>query len=193
MSTKRQPSKQRRQTQNQRQRAALEARRTNAATGAVPDGKVGGEAKATSSGGGGSLLGRLRGSVMPQSAGRATAATAVSTDGPPVGHRAALAALLAAVAGATVGALLIYWPVDASGDAVNTVGGMAGEWTLSAWDAYQDDPSATADELAASVDDWTPNGTQRYGIAYFPLSLTLLLPVVRSSTGRSTSPCSARS
>ena len=95
MSTKRQPSKQRRQTQNQRQRAALEARRANAAAaGAVPDGKVGG------GGVGRHELGRRRWlAVLPPPRGASATGRAIRTgtpaDGQPVGYRAALSGLLA--------------------------------------------------------------------------------------------------
>ena len=175
MSTKRQPSKQRRQTQNQRQRAALEARRANAAAGPVPSGKVGGGSSTSEgSGGGGSLFSRLRGTAATGRAAR----TGVPVGGQPVGYRAALSALLAAVAGVVVGALLLPVPVDASGDPVNTRGAIVGEWALSAHDTLDEDPSTSAEELADAVEDWTPNGTEPYGKAGFPLSLGLLLPVV---------------
>ena len=100
---------------------------------------------------------------------------------PPPGHRAALSALLAAVAGAVVGALLISVPVDASGDAITSSSALVGEYTLSAWDTLQDSPDATADDVVDAVDDWTPNGEERYGIATWPLSLLLLLPVAASA------------
>jgi hypothetical protein len=176
MSTKRQPAKQRRQTQNQRQRAALEARRANAAAaGAVAEGKVGGGGSAGSgSRGGGSLFSRLRGSAAT---GR-TARTGSPAGGQPVGYRAALSALLAAVAAAVVGAVMIQVAVDASGEPVASPGAMAGEWTLSASDALADNPGATAEELADAVDDWTPNGEEPYGQAYFPMSLGLVLPII---------------
>ena len=95
MSTKRQPSKQRRQTQNQRQRAALEARRVNAAAaGEVAAGKVGGGAGSTSTSGsgGGSVFSRLRGA---RATGRAIRTGASGRTQPP-GYRAALSGLLAA-------------------------------------------------------------------------------------------------
>ncbi|MFL6205970.1 MAG: hypothetical protein ACJ739_11525 [Acidimicrobiales bacterium] len=184
MSTKRQPSKQRRQTQNQRQRAAREARRVNAAAPPVPKGTAGGGSSTgtgsgsasagTGSGGTGSLFSRLRGSA---SAGRA-ARTGTPIGSQPVGYRAALSGLLAGIAAVVVGALLIQVAVDASGEPVGSSGAMVGEWTLSATDALADNPGATADELVDAVDDWTPNGQEPYGKAYFPLSLGLLLPIV---------------
>jgi hypothetical protein len=95
-----------------------------------------------------------------------------------VGYRAALSGLLAGVAAAIVGALLIPIPVDASGDPVASVGAMAGEWTLSAWEVVQENPDATAQQVVDGVDDWTPNGEEPYGQASFPLSLGLVLPIV---------------
>src|SRR5690349_17537023 len=65
MSTKRQPSKQRRQTQNRNNRAALEKRRQNVETGKAPAGKVGGDTKTSSTSSSakssGSFLSRLTG------------------------------------------------------------------------------------------------------------------------------------
>jgi hypothetical protein len=177
MSSKRQPSKQRRQTQNQRQRAALQNRRANAAAGPAPTpaAKSGSTAGTGSAGASkGTVFSRLRGSAAT---GR-VARTGAPVGSQPIGYRAALSGLLAAVAAAVVGALMIQVAVDASGDPVGSSGAMAGEWTLSATQALQDNPEATADELVKAVDDWTPNGQEPYGKAYFPLSLGLLLPIV---------------
>jgi hypothetical protein len=180
MSTKRQPSKQRRQTLNQRQRAALEARRANAAAGAVPDSEIGGSSGSaassagTTTAGGGSMLSRLRGATATGRAVR-TGQPAGTT---PVGHRAALSALLAAVAAAVVAALMITVPVDRSGEPISTSGALVGEWALSAWDVVQDDPSATPEEVVSGVDEWLSGGEERYGQAYFPQSLFLVLPVI---------------
>ena len=177
MSPKRQPSKQRRQAQNQRQRAALQNRRENAAAaGAVPSGTTseGGSTGSGGGGGGGSLFSRLRGSAAT---GRAVR-TGTPVSDQPVGYRAALSALLAAVAGAAVGALLISVPVNADGEVVNSAGAMAGEWTLSAAATLEDNAEATPEELADAVEDWTPNGKEPYAKASFPLSVFLILPVV---------------
>ena len=182
MSPKRQPSKQRRQAQNQRQRAALETRRANAAaSGAMPGATTSGGASVSTSGsgrsgsgGGGSLLSRLRGSATT---GRSIR-TGTPVGGQPIGYRAALSALLAAGAGAIVAALLISVPVNADGDMVNGPGAMIGEWTLSASAVFEEDREATAAELADAVDDWTPNGSEPYAKASFPLSVFLVLPVV---------------
>jgi len=124
------------------------------------------------------MFSRPRGSGATGGAVRSGASVSGQVSGQPVGYRAALSGLLAAVAAAVVGAVMIQVAVDASGEPVNSAGAMAGQWTLSAADALADDPSATAEELADSVEDWTPNGEERYGQAYFPLSLGLLLPVI---------------
>ena len=146
MSTKRQPSKQRRQTQNQRQRAALEARRVNAAAaGELADGKVARRrVRRTSGTGGGSVFSRLRGA---RTTGRAIRAGASGKTQPP-GYQFALSGLLAAVAAAVAGALLIPVAVDSSGDQISSRGALVGEWTLSAWDVVQENPDATAEEVA---------------------------------------------
>ena len=178
MSTKRQPSKQRRQTQNQRQRAALEARRANAAAaGAVPEGKVGGgSARGRAAGGGGSAalpapgLGRPPGG--PSAPARRPAASPSGT-GPPS------PALLAGVAGGRRGRAADLGPGRRRRRARRRP---RARWSASGRSARatpsQDDPDATADELVDAVDDWTPNGEEPYGKANFPLSLALLLPVV---------------
>jgi hypothetical protein len=174
MSTKRQPSKQRRQTQNQRQRAALETRRANAAAGGVADAKVEKSEGSTSDGGGGSVFSRLRGA---STTGRAIRTSGAGRTEPP-GYRAAMSGLLAAVAAAVAGALFIPVAVDASGDQITSRGALVGEWTLSAYDVVQENPDAPADEVADQVEDWMPSGTEPYGKAAFPLSLGLVLPVV---------------
>ena len=190
MATKRQPSKQRRQTQNQKERAAREARRLNAgtATEVAAAAQAGQGSKATAparpasptppkAATGGSVLSRLRGA---SATGRAIRTGTPVGTAPPPGHRAALSALLAAVAGAVVACFLISVPVDASGEAISSPTALVGEYTLSAWEVVQSTPTATADDVVDAVDDWTPNGEERYGIATWPLSLLLLLPVAAS-------------
>jgi hypothetical protein len=179
MSTKRQPSKQRRQTQNQRQRAALETRRANAAAEAPPakasSGKAsGGGSTKSSSSSRGSVLTRLRGA---SATGRAIRTRAPVGSQPP-GYRAALSGLLAAVAAAVVGAVLIPVQIDAHGEPIASSGALIGEWSISATDALAHAPGATSEELVKAVDDWSPNGSDPYGLANFPLSLALVLPAV---------------
>jgi hypothetical protein len=179
MATKRQPSKQRRQTQNQKQRAALEARRQAAAAASASAGVKAPPAGDAPSGasGGGSVLSKFR---RASTAGR-LARTGGS--GVPVGHRAALSALFAAVAAAVVGSFVYQVPVDRSGDAIRTNGGLVAEWTLSAQEATLELPEGTPAEIAESVDDWQPGGTDPYLIAAWPLSLAMLLPVVGTALG----------
>ncbi len=192
MASKRQPSKQRRQTQNQKQRAALEARRA-AAAASPPDAKgttpasssatsrpsSGSNASgAASASGSGSVLSRFRGAT---SAGR-TARTA-GTGALPVGHRAALSAVFAAVAAALVGSFLFKVPVDRDGDAITTRGALIAEWTISAQEAAADAPDATPAEIAQSIDDWMPGGSQPYIQAFWPLSAAIVLPVIGTGLG----------
>ncbi len=172
MSSKRQPSKQRRQAQNQKQRAALEARRA-AATATGPAASSG-----RSTAGRGSLLSRLRGTSANGRTLRAGAAGAL-----PVGHRAALSALLAAAAGAVVGSLLIQVPVDRGGDPFGSREALVAEWVVSATEAADAAPEASAQEVAAAVEDWSPGGTKPYGLAYFPFSLAAVLPIIGTGLG----------
>lgn len=178
MSTKRQPAKQRRQTQNQKQRAALEARRQAAAASQAPAGRGGG--------GSGSAVPVAKGSVLSRLRGASTTGRAVRTGGTgalPVGHRAALSAVFAAVAAAVVGSILFRMPIDRNGDVITTRGALVAEWTLSARDAASDDPEATPAEVAASIDDWTPGGDKPYIQAYWPVSLAVVLPVIGTGLG----------
>lgn len=204
MSTKRQPSKQRRQTQNQKQRAALEARRAAAAAGKAPAGKVGG---AASSSKGGSVLSRFR-SAGPSSSSSAPASSSSSSGGGsalsrlrgasatgrslrtsrsggelPVGHRAAMSALFAAIAAAVVGSMLFKVPVDRGGEAIVTRGALVAEWVHTAADAVANDPEATPDEIADSIDDWLPSDSKPYLQAFWPISAGVLLPVLGTALG----------
>lgn len=183
MATKRQPSKQRRQTQNQKQRAALQIRREAAAAGGAPAGKVGGDGGSSQSSGrsSGSVLSRLRGA---SATGRTLRTGRSGTGGGlPVGHRAALSALFAAVAGALVGAVLFRVPVDRSGEAIVTREALVAEWVLSAADVVEETPEATPEQIADAVVDWSPGGSQPYAQAYWPLSAAVALPVLGTALG----------
>jgi hypothetical protein len=184
MSTKRQPSKQRRQTQNQKQRAALNARREAAASGQAPAGKVGGSSRPTGSASG-SVLSRLRGASSTGRAARTarTGRTTGSTTGLPIGHRAAMSALFAAIAAAVVGSLLFKVPVDRSGEAILTREALVAEWSQSAADVAQEDPEATPAEIVEAVDDWSPGGSEPYAQAFWPISLAVVLPVLGTGLG----------
>ena len=182
MSTKRQPSKQRRQTQNQRQRAAIEARRQAAAAGPVPAGKVGRRSTsgaASSPARSGSVLSRLRGAQAPARGARPAPAAGHT----PVGHRAALSAVLAAMAGAVVGAVLLQVPIARDGDAITSREALVAEWAITASEAIERRPDATPTELAASIDSWLPGGRQPYARAFWPSSALLLLPVLGAGLG----------
>ena len=186
MATKRQPSKQRRQTQNQKQRAALIARREAAATAAPPAGTGGADRSASS---GRSVLSRLRGASTTGRAAR-TAGPAASGSGArtgrgglPVGHRAALSALFAAIAGAAIGAVLFQVPVDRSGEAIASREALVAEWALSARDAVEANPDAQPGQVAEAVDDWLTGGSQPYAQAYWPISAAVVLPILGTGLG----------
>jgi len=193
MSTKRQPSKQRRQTQNQKQRTALNARREAAAAAPTPTGKMGAGGPAASSRG--SVLSRLRGASTTGRAARTSRAGATApagTDasgaqtgrgGLPVGHRAALSALFAAIAGAAIGAFLFQVPVDRSGEAIASREALVGEWVLSANDAVEANPDAEPGEVADAVDDWLSGGSKPYAQAYWPISAAVVLPILGTGLG----------
>ena len=167
MSTKRQPSKQRRQTQNQKQRAALEAR----TPGGGRERRVrraqrrarGSTASSTPSVRSGSVLSRFRGA---QSAGRAAR---TGGRGTPVGHRAALSALLAAVAAALVGSFLFKVPVDRGGEPITLAGRAGGR-------VVDQRPGGTRRRArvppptrsSAAIDDWLPGGNEPYLQAFWP-------------------------
>ena len=186
MATKRQPSKQRRQTQNQKQRAALNARREAAATAQTPAGKVGAGGPPVSSGG--SVLSRLRGARTTGRAARTGRAASPVTDpskggGLPVGHRAAMSALFAAIAGAAIGAFFFQVPVDRSGEVIASREALVAEWVLSARDAAEASPGAEPAEVADAVDEWRPGGTKPYAQAYWPISAAVVLPILGTGLG----------
>lgn len=180
MSTKRQPSKQRRQTQNRQQRAALEARRAAAAAGEAPAGKVGEGTPQK----GESVLSRLTGSG-------ASSRRSGPAKGPlvaarlPVGHRAALTSVM--LAGASVLFVLVGFQVpisSATGDAIVTKSERVAEWSLASLHAAQGlDAEATADDVRDAVEDWSPGGKESYITALWPYSLTIFLPLVGAGLG----------
>lgn len=88
-----------------------------------------------------------------------------------------MSALLAAAAAAVVGSFMIRLPIDRGGEPISTPGALAAEWSLSAYEQAEAEPSASADDVAAAVDDWTPGGEEPYAQALWPLSLGVLLPV----------------
>jgi len=191
MPSKGQPAKARRQSQNQRERAARSARtEAAAASEAARAQAAAGDATSTSSGApsaGGSLLSRLRG-------GGGSAARPATPRGPsrpagPVangtvpGQRAALLALIAAIAAAVVGSLIFPVTLGRDGEPLNTREALVAEWSITALDAVQADPDATPEDAIADVDEWTTGESDPYLIAYFPLSLGVLLPVIGTALG----------
>ena len=206
MSTKRQPSKQRRQTQNQKQRAALEARAA-AAAAAAPGRQRRAAVESSSTEpvaarvGALAVPGRQRPPGEPIRTGRGRAS--------PVGHRAALSALLAAIAAAVVGLVPVPGARRPQRRRPSRSRTCARRRVVAQrpGGASPTHPDATADELAASVDDWMPGGTEPYIQAFWPISLAVV-PAghrhrawasgpcrgarrPRSSTARCTSRCSA--
>jgi hypothetical protein len=182
---KRQPSKQKRTAQNRQQRAALEARK--AAAGSAGTGGRGG---ARASRGGGSVFGRLFGGGGGGGGGRgrggdgAGSTTARPAAGlgaaggdQPVGFRAALAGLLAAVA-AIILTVLQTTPVNADGD-LYTPEKLVAEWSDSALAVAVDQPEADADAVEDAVEEWSPGrGSERLVQALWPASLAMALPVL---------------
>ncbi len=100
-----------------------------------------------------------------------------------MGHRAALSALFAAIAGAAIGAFLFQVPVDRSGEAIASPEALVGEWVLSAADAVDANPEAEPAEVADAVDDWLPGGSEPYVQAYWPISAAVVLPILGTGLG----------
>ncbi len=186
-SGKRQPSKQKRTNQNRQERAARQARASNAAAAPSSTGS-------SSSGSGaarGSLLGRLRGAasgtVAPSTRASGGAASGGTTprrgfdpSQQPPGYRAALTALLAAGA-AVIASFFLTQPVDGQGE-VYTRPAIVAEWSITAVQAAAAAPTADADAIVKAIgDDWMPHrDSERMFIAYLPLSLAAVLPVLAS-------------
>jgi hypothetical protein len=182
MATKRQPSKQKRAAQNRNERAARAARAANANAARTTT------SPATGSGSSGSLLSRLRGggtSSPRTGAATATARTrgsALRPDQPP-GYRAALSALLAAVAAVLLCTFALRQPVDAQGDPYTTAT-RAADFSITAVRAAGEEPDATAAEVADSIDDWSPGAKSATVVqALWPFSLAILLPLLGAGLG----------
>jgi hypothetical protein len=175
MASKRQPSKQKRAAQNRNQRAALAARAARAQAGpATPS-------TAPGSAGSGSLLSRLRGggssaSAAKSGAGRRPSLKEARALQPP-GFRAALSAVLAAVAALLLCTFALRYPVDASGD-LYTSEKVVADWSATALRAAGEQPDATAAQVVDSIDDWNPGRSKDTVIkALWPFSLAILLPL----------------
>jgi len=184
-SGKRQPSKQKRTSQNRQQRSALQARKAAASS---PPSRSSGR-PGSSGGGGRSLLGRLRGAVAPSAPRPATSSGAAgsgrgaarrpagSRGDQPVGYRAALTGLIGAAAAVAV-SFIVSTPVTVDGDPYNAER-VVSEWSLTALDEAIDSPDADADQLQDDIDVWMPDReSERLAIAAFPASLAMALPVI---------------
>jgi hypothetical protein len=94
-----------------------------------------------------------------------------------VGHSAALAGVIAAVAAAAA-TFLLHSPVDAHGDTY-TSDSIVAEWSTSALHEVQHAPAATAAAVVRGVTEWMPGRTtDRLFLVYFPLSLAVILPIL---------------
>ncbi len=180
MSTKRQPSKQRRQSQNRQQRAALQARRAAAAATEAPTSKVGDAASTP----GGSVLSRL---TATGSSGRRTrsANKGRAAAGLPVGHRSALTSVMLASASVLFVLFGFRVPISsATGDAIATKPERVAEWSLAALDAARGlGTEATAAEVRDAVEVWSPGGDESYLTAFWPYSPSVFLPVLGAGLG----------
>ena len=172
-----QPSKQKRAAQNRNQRMAREARAANANAAPTP------RTSAASSAGGGSLLSRLRGGGSARPVARSTASRPTAADlraQQPPGYRAALSAVFAAGAAILLCVFALRYPVDAHGE-LYTKEHLAADWSLTAAQAAADQPEATAETIASSIDEWTPGRSKETVIkALWPYSLAIVLPLAGS-------------
>jgi len=185
MPSKRQPSKQKRASQNRAQRAALSARRDNAS--APPSKGSGG-----GSGGRPSLLGRLRGSSATTPARSTSSSTSTSSPterraearaAQPVGYRAALSGVMAAGAALLLCLVFIKVPVTTDGD-LYTKERLVAEWSDTALRSSVAEPAATASQLAADIDEWAPDRSKDLlAKALWPYSAFIALPVIASVLG----------
>lgn len=180
------PSKDKRAAQNRNQRAAREARKANAHAAGSADGGSSRSAGGSSAG----LLSRLRGGGSGSraqrpavTAPRAAAAAAGTAAVQPPGYRAALSAVLAAGAALVLCIVGLRYPVDRDGD-VYTPESLVADWATSALVVSADQPDASAAEIVAAVDEWTPGRTREpVAVALWPLSVTLALPLIGAAVG----------
>lgn len=175
MSTKRQPSKQKRAAQNRAERAARAARAANA--NAAPRRSE----PAGAAGGGGSLLSRLRGGSSGGGSAAARGA-ALRPDQPP-GYRAALSGVFAAAAAVLLCTFALRYPVDGQGD-VYTPETRTADFAITAARAAAEQPEATAAEVAENIDDWSPEARRSTVVqALWPFSLAIVLPLIGAGIG----------
>lgn len=174
------PSKQKRAAQNRNERAARAARAANA--NAMPSAPRSSGAAASGSG---SLLSRLRGgqSRTRTTAPRTGGAPARAIVDQPPGYRAAMSAVLAAVAALVLCTVALRYPVDVRGD-VYSGPTLVADWSLSALRVIGEEPDATAAQVVKAVDEWTPGRSKdTVAKALWPFSLSLLLPAIGAGLG----------
>lgn len=96
----------------------------------------------------------------------------------PPGYRAAMSALIAAVAVVILSFFVLKTPVDRDGDLYSSYTLLA-DWTTSAIDAATADPSLDAAGIAEAVEEWTPGRDEKsMAVALMPWSLAIFLPVI---------------
>ena len=75
-------------------------------------------------------------------------------------------------------------PVGVSGEPIRTEPERVADWSLAALDTARSlDAPVTAEALREAVEDWSPEPKQPYIQAMFPLSLTVVLPLLASLLG----------
>jgi hypothetical protein len=175
------PSKQKRAAQNRARRSAHAARIANAQARADSSGR-----SSASGGGRTSVLGRLFGGGGAGRGGGVASAraqgAALRGEQPP-GYRAAMSALLAAVAAAVVCTVALRYPVDADGD-LYARESLVADWSLTAADAAAAEPGEDAAAIADSIEEWAPGSEQEtVAKALWPYSLAIVLPIVGAGLG----------
>lgn len=170
-----QPSKQKRAAQNRAQRTAREARK---AAANAPQSSGATTSRPAARGG---LLSRFRGGgagarTSAPAGRRPTMAEARAMQ--PTGYRAALSAVMAAVAAIVLLVFFIETPVDGQGRAY-TGEMLVADWVGTAIGAAQDQPGLDAAALADTIDDWAPDREGKpWAQVHAPFSFTLVLPLI---------------
>ena len=82
-----------------------------------------------------------------------------------------------------MGSLIFPVSMGRDGEPLNSREALVAEWSITALDAVQADPDANPEDAIAEVDEWTTGESDPYLIAYFPLSLGVLLPVIGTALG----------
>lgn len=102
----------------------------------------------------------------------------------PSGHRAALTSVMLCGASLVFILGLFRVPVNEAGDPIATRPERVAEWSIAAVrTAAAEGADATADQVKHAVNDWSPGGKQAYIVAFWPLSLSIFLPLIGSVLG----------